>query len=194
VLACPASPHPPSTASVSNTQVLPDSEASPAAAATRSVNCRPFRDDLNLVGRDAESKLVDTLLGRLGDGGGALLFRGEPGIGKSAVLDRARQRARALGARIPSTVGVESEAELAFASLPQLLHPIVGLMDRLSDPQRAALDAAFGVTVDLEDAERLSRTSHSALEFYNAMLERYPSRLNPTALWFWGARALFPAA
>jgi glyoxylase-like metal-dependent hydrolase (beta-lactamase superfamily II) len=45
----------------------------------------------------------------------------------------------------------------------------------------------------LEDTGRLSQTSHSALEFYNAMMERYPSLLNPTALWFWGARVLFPA-
>jgi glyoxylase-like metal-dependent hydrolase (beta-lactamase superfamily II) len=43
----------------------------------------------------------------------------------------------------------------------------------------------------LEDAERLTRTCHSALEFYNAMLELYPDRLNPTALWFWGAKVLF---
>src|SRR5260370_27065933 len=101
-------------------------------------------DDLYLVGRDAESKLVDTLLGRLDDGGGALVFRGEPGIGKSALLDHARQRARVLHARVLSIVGVESEAELAFAGLHQLLHPIVGLMDRLSDAQRGALEAAFG--------------------------------------------------
>jgi glyoxylase-like metal-dependent hydrolase (beta-lactamase superfamily II) len=46
----------------------------------------------------------------------------------------------------------------------------------------------------LEDVERLSQTSRTALEFYNAMLELYPNRLNPTALWFWGARALFPTA
>ena len=45
----------------------------------------------------------------------------------------------------------------------------------------------------LEDAERLSHTTHSALEFYNAMLQLYPERLNPTALWFWGAQVLFPA-
>ncbi|TME22595.1 MAG: hypothetical protein E6I75_30135, partial [Chloroflexi bacterium] len=57
-------------------------------------------DDLNLVGRDAESQRLDTVLGRLGNGGGALVFRGEPGIGKSALLDRARQRARAMGARV----------------------------------------------------------------------------------------------
>jgi glyoxylase-like metal-dependent hydrolase (beta-lactamase superfamily II) len=46
----------------------------------------------------------------------------------------------------------------------------------------------------LADSERLSRTSHNALEFYNSMMELYPKRLNPTALWFWGARVLFPAA
>ena len=45
----------------------------------------------------------------------------------------------------------------------------------------------------LEDAERLSRRAQSALEFYNAMLELYPERLNPTPLWFWGAQVLFPA-
>jgi glyoxylase-like metal-dependent hydrolase (beta-lactamase superfamily II) len=46
----------------------------------------------------------------------------------------------------------------------------------------------------LQDAERLSRSCHSALEFYNAMLGLYPERLNPSALWFWGARVLFPGA
>jgi glyoxylase-like metal-dependent hydrolase (beta-lactamase superfamily II) len=46
----------------------------------------------------------------------------------------------------------------------------------------------------LEDVERLSRTSHSAIEFYNAMVKLYPERLNPTALWFWDAQVLFPAA
>jgi glyoxylase-like metal-dependent hydrolase (beta-lactamase superfamily II) len=46
----------------------------------------------------------------------------------------------------------------------------------------------------LQDAERLSRTSQSALEFYTAMLELYPERLNPSALWFWGAQVLFPTA
>src|SRR5258708_24639385 len=97
----------------------------------------------NLVGRDAESQLIDALLDRLGEGGGALVLRGEPGIGKSALLDRARQRARAIGARILSTIGVESEAELAVAGLHQLLHPIVRLMARLSDAQRVALAAAF---------------------------------------------------
>jgi glyoxylase-like metal-dependent hydrolase (beta-lactamase superfamily II) len=43
----------------------------------------------------------------------------------------------------------------------------------------------------LEDAERLIGTSRTALEFYNAMVELYPDRLNPSALWFWGAKTLF---
>jgi hypothetical protein len=49
-----------------------------------------------------------------------------------------------------STVGVESEAELAFAGLHQLLHPIIGLTDHLSEAQRRAIDAAFGVSGELE--------------------------------------------
>jgi hypothetical protein len=162
-------------------------------------------DDLNLVGREVESKLLDSVLGHLGDGGGALVFRGEPGIGKSALLDRARQQARAMGARILSTVGVESEAELAFAGLHQLLHPIVGLMDRLSDSQRAALEAAFGTTADVEpdpfrvsvaafqllceaadarsvvlivdDAHWLDRSSLGALAFIARRLESEPLAL-----------------
>ncbi len=43
----------------------------------------------------------------------------------------------------------------------------------------------------LVDAKRLIGTSRSALEFYHAMIELYPERLNPSALWFWGAKALF---
>jgi len=45
----------------------------------------------------------------------------------------------------------------------------------------------------LEDAKRLIATSQSALEFFNAMIEIYPERLNPSALWFWGAKVLFKA-
>jgi glyoxylase-like metal-dependent hydrolase (beta-lactamase superfamily II) len=44
----------------------------------------------------------------------------------------------------------------------------------------------------LEDVDRLSGECHSALEFFDAMLKLYPDRLNPSALWFWGAQVLFP--
>ena len=44
----------------------------------------------------------------------------------------------------------------------------------------------------LEDVERLSGECHNALEFFDAMLKLYPDRLNPSALWFWGAQVMFP--
>src|SRR5580700_6415270 len=97
-----------------------------------------------LIGRNEEVALIDALLDRVRDRGGALVIRGEPGIGKSALLDRARGRASSLGARMLATMGVESESELAFAGLHQLLAPIASRIDGLPDPQRQALDAAFG--------------------------------------------------
>jgi DNA-binding CsgD family transcriptional regulator len=103
-----------------------------------------------LIGRDAESALLDELIDGLPDAGGALIVRGEAGIGKSALLQRARERVRARGGRVLATVGVESEAELAFAGLHQLLHPINGLTEHLSEAQRRAIDAAFGVSGELE--------------------------------------------
>src|SRR5271167_1783479 len=98
-----------------------------------------------LIGRDEEVALLDGILDGVRDRGGALVIRGEPGIGKSALLDCARGRASSLGARTLATVGVESESELAFAGLHQLLGPIGSHIERLPDPQRQALDAAFGV-------------------------------------------------
>jgi DNA-binding CsgD family transcriptional regulator len=104
----------------------------------------------DLVGRDAEIQLVDELIDDLSKAGGALVVRGEPGIGKSSLLEHARQRAIAAGGRVLSTIGVESEAELAFAGLHQLLHPIIRLTEHLSEPQRRAIDAAFGVSGEVE--------------------------------------------
>src|SRR5882724_6142097 len=95
----------------------------------------------DLIGRDAETELLDELIDGLPSAGGALIVRGEAGIGKSALLRRARERVRARGGRVLSTVGVESEAELAFAGLHQLLHPIIGLTNHLSEAQRRAIDA-----------------------------------------------------
>src|SRR5205085_5397993 len=104
----------------------------------------------DLIGREVESEVLDAVIDHIHARGGALLVRGEAGIGKSALLGRARERVRAMGARVLSTVGVELEVELAFAGLHQLLHPIIGLTERLSEPQRRAIDAAFGVSDEPE--------------------------------------------
>jgi hypothetical protein len=100
----------------------------------------------DLIGREVESELIATVVDRLPAGGGALVLRGEPGIGKSALLRFARERAEAVGGRPLTTVGVESEAEYAFAGLHQLPHPVLGHAARLPAAQRRALDAAFGAS------------------------------------------------
>ena len=101
--------------------------------------------DAQLVGREDEVARVDGLIERVPEGGAALVVSGETGVGKSALLHFARARADARGFRTLSTVGVESEAELAFAGLHQLLYPIMRLIELLPGPQRGALAVAFGI-------------------------------------------------
>ena len=103
-----------------------------------------------LIGREAEAARLDSLLDRLPETGGAIVIRGEAGIGKSAMLALAGERASALGFAKLVTVGVESEAELAFAGLHQLLFPIVRTIEVLPAPQREPLNAVFGT---IESAE-----------------------------------------
>ena len=78
--------------------------------------------------------------------GQALVLRGEPGIGKSRLLAEAERTARERGMVVLTTAGVQSEANLPFAGLHQLLRPVRGRASELRDVQRAALDAAFGLT------------------------------------------------
>ncbi len=103
-----------------------------------------------LIGRDAECRRVDALVDGVGERGGALVVGGEAGIGKSALLARALERAGEVGARAVTTAGVESEARLAFAGLHQLLRPFDDLVARLPRPQRLALRAALGAGDDAE--------------------------------------------
>ena len=112
----------------------------------------PSRNDAgsDLIGRQTEADLLDALVDGIQDRGGALVVRGEPGIGKSSSLQWTRRRAEALGVVVLTTAGVESEAELAFAGLHQLLLPLTGRRERLSDLQRRALEAAFGVGEDVQ--------------------------------------------
>src|SRR6516165_10161329 len=98
-----------------------------------------------LLGRDAEIELLASLLHGIGDGGGALVLLGEPGIGKSRLLAVAAEFARERGFTVLITTGVQCEAHLAFAGLHQLLRPLRFHVANLPAAQRAALDAAFGL-------------------------------------------------
>ena len=99
---------------------------------------------LALVGRDRECARIDELLeaARAGDSG-ALVVRGEPGIGKSALLDYAA--AQAEGMELLRTAGVEAEGDLAFAGLYGLLRPILGRLSELPELQAKALAGALGL-------------------------------------------------
>src|SRR4051794_36100577 len=99
-----------------------------------------------LVGRARELRRLHDLLAALPQHGGGLLLRGEPGIGKSALLAEAALSAADRGMRVLRTTGVQSEARLPFAGLHQLLWPVIDQLDTLAAPQRHAVLAAFGMT------------------------------------------------
>jgi len=98
-----------------------------------------------LVGREAELRQLQALLEAAGDGGGGLVLYGEPGIGKSRLLDAAVAIARGRGFTVLHATGVQSEALLAFAGLNQLLRPLRSLLADLPAESRTVLDAAFGL-------------------------------------------------
>ncbi|MET9487143.1 AAA family ATPase [Nocardia sp. NPDC006630] len=107
---------------------------------------------VELRGRESEVGTIGALLERAREGGSAaLVLRGEPGIGKSALLDHAAASAGSL--RVLRGAGIEVEAELPFAGLQLLLRPALGTprsqpdaggLARLPEPQRAALETALG--------------------------------------------------
>ncbi|MFJ9695898.1 ATP-binding protein [Kitasatospora sp. NPDC101183] len=98
-----------------------------------------------LYGREGEQAAVERLLAAARDGrSGVLLLRGEPGIGKTALLDDAVARAGS-GFRVIRAAGVEYEAELPFAGLSLLLAPGLDRLPALPGAQRRALERAFGL-------------------------------------------------
>uniref|UniRef100_UPI0005A72601 AAA family ATPase n=1 Tax=Streptacidiphilus carbonis TaxID=105422 RepID=UPI0005A72601 len=98
-----------------------------------------------LYGREREQAAVEALLqGARAGRSGVLVLRGEPGIGKTALLDHAV--AAAGGFRVVRATGVEYEADLPFAGLNLLLAPALDRLPGLPGPQRRALQRAFGLS------------------------------------------------
>jgi len=98
-----------------------------------------------LLGRNRELAVLAGLIAVGREEGQALVVIGDPGIGKSALLAAAEAEARAAGYRVLSAVGVESEAQLPFAGLHQLLRPVLKTAQQLRPAHRRALLAAFGL-------------------------------------------------
>ncbi|MFI7538627.1 ATP-binding protein [Streptosporangium sp. NPDC049376] len=97
-----------------------------------------------LFGRSVEIGALDEVIAGAREGrGGAVVLRGEAGTGKTALLDAAAARGGSM--RVLRTTGVESESDLAFAALHQVLWPVTGSLDALPEPQRDAVRAALGM-------------------------------------------------
>lgn len=109
---------------------------------------------MSLVGRGVEQARVRRLLADArGERSGALGLRGAPGIGKSVLLDHAVSIAGAEGMRVVRGAGIESDYELAYGGLHQLLFPHLDRLDSLPAPQATALRCAFGLA-EGDDANR----------------------------------------
>src|SRR2546421_3707159 len=97
-----------------------------------------------LLGRDEERLALDRLLAEARDGrSGVLALVGEPGIGKTALLEYTAGRAE--GMRVLRARGIESEAEVPFAGLAELLRPALAAFDRIPAPQATALAGALAL-------------------------------------------------
>jgi DNA-binding CsgD family transcriptional regulator len=96
-----------------------------------------------LVGRERECTAIDRLLETSARESGSLVLRGDAGIGKTALLTYAAERAG--GGRVLRTAGVEAESDLGFAGLYGLLHPIEDKLGELPETQAGALAGALGL-------------------------------------------------
>jgi DNA-binding CsgD family transcriptional regulator len=100
---------------------------------------------LKLRGRRDECATLDRLLDKARAGrSGTLVLRGEAGVGKTALLERAVESASDL--TVLRASGVESEMELPFAALHQLCAPLLDRLDHLPGPQRDSLEITFGLS------------------------------------------------
>ena len=97
-----------------------------------------------LIGRDTMLRTLDELLANARTGtSGALLLVGEAGIGKTRLLDYAAERAEEMS--VLRVRGVESEADIPFAGLLELLRPTLAALERIPAPQARAMSAALAI-------------------------------------------------
>src|SRR5258708_3821959 len=98
-----------------------------------------------LVGRDAEMAELGQALAEAAELAGAWFVRGERVIGKPSLLDAAAADARDRGYKVLAVTGLESEADLPYAGLHQLLQPVLLSAGALPGPQKNALLTALGM-------------------------------------------------
>ena len=103
------------------------------------------QDGTLLFGRDKDLELLHEFIEQTSADGDALLLSGAPGVGKTVLLDAAATHATDTGVRVLRASGAEFEADLSFAGLNQVLHPLLEGIGALSPPQRQALEVVLGL-------------------------------------------------
>lgn len=101
---------------------------------------------IGLVGREQELKLLRSFVDDTVRSGGVLLLSGEPGVGKSVLLDTAAKAAMSAGALVLRSDGVEFLTDMSFSALSHVLEPLRQELDGLSPPYRDALMVALGIS------------------------------------------------
>src|SRR5690349_19072845 len=99
----------------------------------------------NLIGREIEMTQLDAALEQSLERGGCVLVSGAAGIGKTSLLEAVAGGGRNRGYRLLAVTGLESEADLPYAGLHQLLQPVLPSAGRLPTPQKTALLTALGM-------------------------------------------------
>jgi DNA-binding CsgD family transcriptional regulator len=108
-------------------------------------NLRSRGSAARLIGRVSERRMLDRLVSAVRSGESrALVLHGEPGVGKTALLDYLSEHAP--GCQLARAAGVQSEMGLSFAGLHQLCAPMLDRLTALPAPQRDALRIAFGIS------------------------------------------------
>ena len=140
-----------------------------------------------LLGRQQERQEIELALSRARSAAsGTLALVGEPGIGKTAVLEYAAEQAA--GMQVLRARGIESEAQIPFASLLELLRPALAMLERIPAPQTVALESALALRPGL--AQERFAVGAATLSLLAAYAEQGPvAVLLDDAQWLDGSSA-----
>ncbi|HXF19232.1 MAG TPA: AAA family ATPase, partial [Streptosporangiaceae bacterium] len=133
----------------------------------------PAPQPAGIIGRDAGLARVRGLVDPVPVAGQVLVVTGEAGMGKTALLADAAERARSAGIRVLPVTGRESESKLAFAGLHQLLRPVLSGATGLPARQGQALTGALGLSADHVAADPLL-TGVAVLTLLSDLSEQSP--------------------
>jgi DNA-binding CsgD family transcriptional regulator len=109
---------------------------------------------LDLIGREPELGVIAEMVSATATSGGAVLFVGEPGVGKTALLDAAAAQAAEAGHSVVRVAGAEFEADIGYSALMQAVLPLAPFLDLLEPFHRTALAIAIG-SAEGDPPERL---------------------------------------